>query len=66
MPDVPEYTSVARISFDSVHAAADAVIQILRRGVQLGAVELPPQDGNARLNSSRINSPSRTSSSATP
>lgn len=38
--NVPEHMSMARVSFPSVHAACEAVIKILQKGVQLGAIEL--------------------------
>eukprot|EP01113_Clastostelium_recurvatum_P044012 TRINITY_DN7377_c0_g1_i4.p1 TRINITY_DN7377_c0_g1~~TRINITY_DN7377_c0_g1_i4.p1 ORF type:complete len:544 (-),score=128.86 TRINITY_DN7377_c0_g1_i4:1-1632(-) len=38
--NIPEYTALARVSFDDVHAASAAVIEILQKGVPLGAVEL--------------------------
>eukprot|EP01134_Creolimax_fragrantissima_P005308 CFRG5308T1 len=37
---IPSHTSVARVNFDSVHMASEAVIKILQMGIQLGAVEL--------------------------
>lgn len=37
---VPECARMARVSFPSVHAACSAVIEILQRGVQMGAIEL--------------------------
>ncbi len=38
--NVPECARMARVSFPSVHAACSAVIEILQRGVQMGAIEL--------------------------
>ena len=42
--NIPEYTSIARVSFDDVEAACNAVIKILQRGVMLGAVELMDEE----------------------
>ena len=36
--NIPEYTSIARVSFDDVTSACNAVIKILQRGVMLGAL----------------------------
>lgn len=38
--NVPECARMARVSFPSVQAACSAVIEILQRGVQMGAIEL--------------------------
>lgn len=38
--NVPQCARMARVSFPSVHAACSAVIEILQRGVQMGAIEL--------------------------
>jgi D-lactate dehydrogenase (cytochrome) len=38
--NVPEHVVVARVTFPSVHAACSAVIKILQKGVQLGAIEI--------------------------
>lgn len=38
--NIPEVERIARVTFPSVHAACSAVIEILQRGVQLGAIEL--------------------------
>lgn len=38
--NVPEHTAVARVSFASVKDAADAVVEILQEGIQMGAIEL--------------------------
>lgn len=38
--NVPEHMSMARVTFPSVHAACSAVIEILQKGVQLGAIEI--------------------------
>jgi D-lactate dehydrogenase (cytochrome) len=38
--NVPDHMCMARVTFPSVHAACEAVIKILQKGVQLGAVEL--------------------------
>lgn len=33
--NIPEYITIARVSFDSVKQAAGAVIKILQRGIQV-------------------------------
>lgn len=38
--NTPEHMSMARVTFPSVHAACEAVIKILQKGVQLGAIEI--------------------------
>lgn len=38
--NIPEHICVARVNFPSVHAACSAVIKILQKGTQLGAIEL--------------------------
>lgn len=38
--NVPEHMSMARVTFPSVHAACSAVIEILQKGVMLGAIEI--------------------------
>ncbi len=37
---VPDHVCVARVSFDSVKMATEAVVEILQAGVQMGAIEL--------------------------
>lgn len=38
--NIPEHMCMARVTFPSVHAACEAVIKILQKGVQLGAIEI--------------------------
>eukprot|EP00173_Palmaria_palmata_P002418 Plantae.Rhodophyta-Palmaria_palmata.ctg2553.p1 GENE.Plantae.Rhodophyta-Palmaria_palmata.ctg2553~~Plantae.Rhodophyta-Palmaria_palmata.ctg2553.p1 ORF type:complete len:474 (+),score=123.95 Plantae.Rhodophyta-Palmaria_palmata.ctg2553:88-1422(+) len=38
--NVPDHMSMARVTFPSVHAACEAVIKILQKGVQMGAIEI--------------------------
>lgn len=42
--NVPEHMSMARVTFPSVHAACSAVIEILQRGIQLGAIEIMDEE----------------------
>lgn len=42
--NVPEQMSMARVTFPSVHAACSAVIEILQKGVQLGAIEIMDEE----------------------
>lgn len=42
--NVPDHMSMARVTFPSVHAACSAVIEILQRGTQLGAIELMDEE----------------------
>lgn len=42
--NVPEHMSMARVTFPSVHSACSAVIEILQRGVQLGAIEIMDEE----------------------
>lgn len=42
--NVPEHMSMARVTFPSVHAACSAVIEILQKGVQLGAIEIMDEE----------------------
>lgn len=42
--NIPEHMSMARVTFPSVHAACSAVIEILQKGVMLGAVELMDEE----------------------
>lgn len=55
MRHIPEVTRLARVGFPSVHAAADAVIEVLQHGVQLGAIELLDEEMAACLNSYSTN-----------
>lgn len=41
---VPEHMRIARVTFPSVHAACSAVIEILQKGVQLGAIEIMDEE----------------------
>ena len=38
--NTPEFMSMAAVTFPTVHAACSAVIEILQRGVQMGAIEI--------------------------
>lgn len=42
--NVPDHMSMARVTFPSVHAACSAVIEILQKGVQLGAIEIMDEE----------------------
>lgn len=42
--NVPEHMSMARVTFPSVHAACSAVMEILQKGVQLGAIEIMDEE----------------------
>lgn len=38
--NIPDHMCMARVTFPSVHAACEAVIKILQKGVQMGAIEI--------------------------
>lgn len=42
--NVPEHMCMARVTFPSVQAACSAVIEILQKGVQLGAIEIMDEE----------------------
>lgn len=42
--NVPEHMSMARVTFPSVHAACSSVIEILQKGVQMGAIEIMDEE----------------------
>lgn len=42
--NVPDHMSMARVTFPSVHAACSAVIEILQKGVALGAIEIMDEE----------------------
>eukprot|EP00177_Eucheuma_denticulatum_P002622 GFKZ01004706.1.p2 GENE.GFKZ01004706.1~~GFKZ01004706.1.p2 ORF type:complete len:554 (+),score=87.48 GFKZ01004706.1:432-2093(+) len=42
--NIPETMSMARVTFPSVHAACSAVIEILQKGVMLGAIEIMDEE----------------------
>lgn len=42
--NVPEHMSMARVTFPTVHAACSAVIEILQKGIQLGAIEIMDEE----------------------
>lgn len=44
MRNVPEHMSIARVTFPSVHAACSSVIEILQKGIQLGAIEIMDEE----------------------
>lgn len=42
--NIPEHMCMARVTFPSVHAACSAVIEILQKGVMLGAIEIMDEE----------------------
>lgn len=42
--NIPEHMSMARVTFPSVHAACSAVIEILQKGIMLGAIEIMDEE----------------------
>lgn len=42
--NVPDHMCMARVTFPSVHSACSAVIEILQKGVMLGAIELMDEE----------------------
>lgn len=44
LQNVPEHMSMAAVTFPNVHAACSAVIEILQKGVQMGAIEIMDEE----------------------
>ncbi|CAN8066790.1 unnamed protein product, partial [Agarophyton chilense] len=42
--NVPEHMCMARVTFPSVHAACSSVIEILQKGIQMGAIEIMDEE----------------------